>query len=228
MGFACRYINMTPESLKLRFFHFIGRVRNDYWPRLRQDIATREPLSLFFRALLVGFLLSVPFQCTRMAYNAIFSGDETEAVDKDQPLNAPNAVSAVTGMPNPKARRPASPIPTAPKVESAAAPIEDQAQSTEQSPAAGPDQEAHVVERKALDYPVESLRKGETGSVTIRVRIDAEGNPSDARVEQSSGFRNLDRAARQAVMRWSYAPKIVNSIAVESEILVPVDFKLDN
>ncbi len=227
MGFACRYIHMTPESLKLRFTHFIGRVRNDYWPRLRQDIATREPISLFLRALLVGFLLSVPFQCTRLAYNTFFSGDETEAMDNDQPLNAPNAISAVTGMPNPKARRPTSPSSTTPKVESNAEPIEDQAQSTEQSPALILDQEAHVVERKAVDYPVESLRKGETGSVTIRVRINADGNPSDAKVEQSSGFRNLDRAARQAVMRWTYAPKIVNSVAVESEILVPVDFKLD-
>lgn len=219
---------MTIESLKMRLTQFIGRVRNDYWPRLRQDIATRELRSLFLRALLVGFLLSVPWQCSRMAYQAVFSDDETETKDNEQPLNAPSAISSVTGMPNPKARRPASPVSTAPIVETTSEPVEEQTPSTQQTPASTLEQEAHVVERKALDYPVESLRKGETGSVTIRVSISPEGAPSGAKIEQSSGFRNLDRSARQAVMRWTYAPKIVKGTAVESEILVPVDFKLDN
>ena len=62
----------------------------------------------------------------------------------------------------------------------------------------------------------------------IRVRINAAGEPVETKIEQSSGFRNLDRAARQAVMRWTYAPKIANGTAVETEILVPVDFKIGN
>lgn len=228
MGFACRNADMTPESLKLRLFHFFGRVRNDYWPRLRQDIATREPVSLFFRALLVGFLLSVPFQCTRIVYHAFFNTDETASINQEQPLNAPSVISSITGMPNPKARRVVSEADPAPRLETPSESIENKDQTSEQTQVSNADQEAHVLERKALEYPAESLRKGEAGSVMIRVRISADGKPGEAEIEQSSGFRNLDKAARKAVMRWTFAPKIVNGSAVESEILVPVDFKLGN
>ena len=131
-------------------------------------------------------------------------------------------------MPNPKARRPAVPVstPQATETESNMAQIPDQA--VQAASAAVADQQAHVIERKALDYPVASLRNGEAGSVMIRVRINAAGEPVETKIEQSSGFRNLDRAARQAVMRWTYAPKIANGTAVETEILVPVDFKIGN
>ena len=219
---------MTLDSLKQRLHQLISRVRDDYWPRLLRDIATREPRSLFFRALLLGFLLSVPWQCTRMVYNKVFTADESASIESNQPLTAPGAVSSLTGMPNPRARRPQvqALAPTAPVAESETAQSTDQ--PAQQTSTVLADQEAHVVERKALDYPVESLRKGEAGSVIIRVRIDAAGEPVDAKIEQSSGFRNLDRAARQAVMRWRYAPKVANGSAVESEILVPVDFKIGN
>ena len=148
---------------------------------------------------------------------------------KEQPLNAPSAISSITGMPNPKARRAVS-CKSIQLLDSKlpSEPIENKDQTSEQAQVANADQEAHVLERKALEYPVESLRKGEEGSVIIRVRISAEGKPSDADIDQSSGFRNLDKAARKAVMRWTFAPKIVNGTAVDSEILVPVDFKLGN
>jgi TonB family protein len=217
---------MTIDSLKQHLKLLIGRVRDDYWPRLKQDVSSREPRSLFFRALLLGFLLSVPWQCTRIVYNRVFTDDENRAMESNQPLIAPDAASSVTGMPNPKARRPALPVstPQAPETESDISQTPDQ--TVQAAPAKVADQQAHVIERKALDYPVASLRNGEAGSVTIRVRINATGEPVDAKIEQSSGFRNLDRAARQAVMRWTYAPKIDNGTAVETEILVPVDFKI--
>lgn len=219
---------MTFDSLKKRLSLLVVRVRDDYWPRLRQDVSSREPRSLFFRALLIGFLLSVPWQCTRIAYNAVFTDDENQAVESNRPLIAPGAASSVTGMPNPKARRPAVqvPAPGAPEAESGMAQTPDQAVQTESAVLS--DQQARVTERKALEYPAASLRNGETGSVTIRVRIDAAGEPVKAEIEQSSGFRSLDRAARKAVMRWRYAPKIENGAAVETEILVPVDFKIGN
>ena len=219
---------MTFDSLKQRLHQLFGRVRDDYWPRLRKDVSKREPRSLFFRALLLGFLISVPWQCARMVYQSVFTGDESQSTENNQLLPAPGSVSAVTGMPNPKARRPQAQViaPAAPETESDSSQVPEQ--TTQQPVAVIADQQAHVIERKALDYPVESLRNGESGSVMIRVRISATGEPVDAEVEQSSGFRNLDRAARQAVMRWRYAPKIEQGIAVETEILVPVDFKIGN
>ena len=161
---------MTIDSLKQQLKLLVGRVRDDYWPRLRKDVSSREPRSLFFRALLLGFLLSVPWQCTRIVYNAVFTDDENRAVESNQPLIAPDAVSSVTGMPNPKARRPAVPVstPQATETESNMAQTPDQA--VQAASAAVADQQAHVIERKALDYPVASLRNGEAGSVMIRVR----------------------------------------------------------
>ncbi len=219
---------MTFDRLKQRLNPLIGRVRDDYWPRLRQDVSVREPRSLFLRALLLGLLISVPWQCTRIVYNAVFTGDESQSTENNQQLPAPGSVSTVTGMPNPKARRPPAQMvaPAAPAAESDSSPAPEQ--TALQTVAVTADQQAHVIERKALDYPIESLRNDESGSVMIRVRISAAGEPVNAEIEQSSGFRNLDRAARQAAMRWRYAPKIENGIAVETEILVPVDFKIGN
>lgn len=73
-------------------------------------------------------------------------------------------------------------------------------------------------------YPVESRRRGEQGTVLLRVRVGRDGLPIEIDVERSSGYRQLDRAAREAVLRWRFRPVQINGVNVEARGLVPIRF----
>ena len=73
-------------------------------------------------------------------------------------------------------------------------------------------------------YPIDSRRRGEQGTVLLRVRVGRDGLPIEIEVERSSGYRQLDRAAREAVLRWRFRPVQINGVNVEARGLVPIRF----
>lgn len=75
------------------------------------------------------------------------------------------------------------------------------------------------------EYPAAALRRGESGSVVVRVDVDATGYPNNVTVIQRSGSRDLDRAAMDAVRRWRFSPAVSNGQPVPGSIEVPFDFK---
>lgn len=74
-------------------------------------------------------------------------------------------------------------------------------------------------------YPAAALRRGESGSVVVRVDVDATGYANNITVVQRSGSRELDRAASDAVRRWRFSPALSNGQPVPGSIEVPFDFK---
>ncbi|WP_416057184.1 TonB family protein [Stenotrophomonas maltophilia] len=74
-------------------------------------------------------------------------------------------------------------------------------------------------------YPAAALRRGESGSVVVRVDVDATGYANNITVIQRSGSRDLDRAATDAVRRWRFTPAHSNGQPVPGSIEVPFDFK---
>ena len=95
---------MNYQTLKQHCTDFARNMREDYWPRLVHWLETHSPRSLFLRALLIGFLISVPWQCSRLVYHAYFSNDDGAAADSSAPLSAPGGLSgSITDMPNPRA-----------------------------------------------------------------------------------------------------------------------------
>ena len=78
----------------------------------------------------------------------------------------------------------------------------------------------------APEYPYRALRNGEGGTVLVLVRIGPDGVPTSTDVAQSSGSRELDRAATQAVRRWRFEPAISDGHPSVGEAVVPIDFKL--
>jgi protein TonB len=76
-------------------------------------------------------------------------------------------------------------------------------------------------------YPREELRRRIEGTVLLQVFVDVDGRPLDVQVQQSSGNRRLDEAARlQVLKRWTFRPAMQNGVAVQALGLVPVEFKL--
>ncbi|WP_428313021.1 energy transducer TonB [Hydrocarboniphaga sp.] len=60
------------------------------------------------------------------------------------------------------------------------------------------------------DYPAVSERLGETGSVTLQLLVGIDGKVTDSKVQTSSGFERLDKAAQAALSRCKFEPGSVD------------------
>lgn len=56
------------------------------------------------------------------------------------------------------------------------------------------------------DYPVRAARNGETGTVTLALLVGADGRVQDSKIQSSSGSRDLDRAAVNALSLCKFQP----------------------
>ena len=74
-------------------------------------------------------------------------------------------------------------------------------------------------------YPSAALRRGDSGTVVVRVEVDANGLPLDAKITQRSGSRELDRAALDAVRGWRFQPAQSNGQPMVGSLEIPFDFK---
>lgn len=80
--------------------------------------------------------------------------------------------------------------------------------------------------RTKVAYPIEALRNREQGTVILSVLVGADGTVLSVEIEKSSGSRNLDRAAREAVAKWRFHPATRNGVAHSAWASVPVTFNL--
>lgn len=75
-------------------------------------------------------------------------------------------------------------------------------------------------------YPKLAQRSNQQGVVMLDVIVDERGNPITVDVLESSGYPVLDRAAIDAVKRWSFKPEQRNSQFVKSRVHIPVAFEI--
>jgi len=75
------------------------------------------------------------------------------------------------------------------------------------------------------NYPPAALRRGDSGTVVVRVEVDAGGAPAGVALVQRSGSRDLDRAAMEAVRSWHFQPAQRDGQAVPGALEIPFDFK---
>ena len=75
-------------------------------------------------------------------------------------------------------------------------------------------------------YPPQALRQHEEGTVILMILVGVDGLPKDVKVEKSSGHRDLDRAAMEAVRKYRFNPEIRNGKKVEGYARVPITFNL--
>jgi periplasmic protein TonB len=77
----------------------------------------------------------------------------------------------------------------------------------------------------APKYPSRALRRGDRGTVLIRAQVGVDGVPSDVTVSQTSGSRDLDRAAVEAVRRWRFRPAMSGELPVSASVNIPINFQ---
>jgi len=80
----------------------------------------------------------------------------------------------------------------------------------------------------APPYPRPAVRAGLTGTVWLRVLVDETGRPVSVDVDQGSGHRILDDAARRQVLaHWRFQPALHDGQPTQAWGRVPIEFKLD-
>ena len=151
----------------------------------------------------------------------------------DTPLPEPLPASAgASDMPDARPEAPAEEKPQL--VETAPAPPQPLAEAPTTAPTAPAapapastpgDRPVPLPGQSPPTYPPAALRRGESGTVVVRVDVDAGGVPLDAKIVQRSGSRDLDRAALDAVRRWRFQPAQSNGQPMVGSVEIPFDFK---
>jgi protein TonB len=75
-------------------------------------------------------------------------------------------------------------------------------------------------------YPEPARRRGERGTVELRVKVLPDGEVGEVTVNKSSGFRSLDDAAVAEARKWQFVPAMRGPRAAEAWVEVPVRFEL--
>lgn len=77
------------------------------------------------------------------------------------------------------------------------------------------------------EYPPASARAEETGTVTVRFVIDADGKAIQSQVVKSSGHKRLDEAARQALSLCHFTPGTIDGKPDRTSVDIQYVWKLE-
>lgn len=76
-------------------------------------------------------------------------------------------------------------------------------------------------------YPPDAARRGQQGQVTLSILVATDGSVLSADVAESSGFPALDRAAREAALKWRFRPGMRDGMAMPTTIPYSLVFRLE-
>lgn len=109
-----------------------------------------------------------------------------------------------------------------------AAPVQVESRRGAASPSASADVSAVPRYRTnpKPDYPIPCQRRREEGIVYLNVLVKPDGIPGSISLSRSSGHPLLDRAALEAVRRWTFEPGRAAGVPVSSPVVVPIRFFL--
>lgn len=77
-------------------------------------------------------------------------------------------------------------------------------------------------------YPTASIRNGDSGTVTLALLVGADGRVTSSRIQKSSGHRELDKAAINALSLCRFKPAMNNGVAEAGWAQIAYDWKLED
>ena len=78
-----------------------------------------------------------------------------------------------------------------------------------------------------VDYPKASLMNEEQGTTSMSFLISADGSVADSKLDKSSGFKGLDKAAIKSLSACKFKPGSKDSAAAQTWTKVDYAWKLD-
>ena len=85
----------------------------------------------------------------------------------------------------------------------------------------------NYLKNPAPRYPLEAKNAGQEGLVLLLARVSPSGAADSVTIKSGSGFSLLDESALKAVQRWKFKPAKIGSMAIESQVEIPIRFQLD-
>ena len=125
----------------------------------------------------------------------------------------------------------AQPAPPQPSAAPVSLPLPDAAASAPPAPLPAPIPRTVAISQvqylvpPAPAYPLASRRLRETGTVHLRVLVDAQGRPQQVIVQRESGHPRLDESARAAVDAARFKPYTENGRPQPFWVVVPIAFE---
>ena len=94
---------------------------------------------------------------------------------------------------------------------------------------------AHAVEVPAVfepakckaEYPKASLMNEEQGTVSMSFLVNPDGTVADSKLEKTSGFKNLDKAALKSISACKFKPGTKDGAPAQTWTKVDYAWKLD-
>ncbi len=78
------------------------------------------------------------------------------------------------------------------------------------------------------NYPRKALKKGKVGWVTMSFIVDLDGKAKDIKVVKRKGIEDFVATSKEAISKWRFAPKYVDSKPVEAEAFYTLEYTLAN
>ena len=164
----------------------------------------------------------LPRQAVQLPAPALLPAPEVRVADAP-PAPAPEVVVAVAVPASP----PAAPTATLTPAPAVAEPAPLRAAA---APPAPPVLAASAIRYRvppAIAVPMASRRLGESGTVLLRVWVDAQGLPRQVSLHRSSGFARLDEQALAAMREARFQPVTDGGSAIDWVVIAPLQYEID-
>ena len=86
---------------------------------------------------------------------------------------------------------------------------------------------ARLIKSERPDYPQEARKAGSEGTVVLRITVGTGGDVENVKIQESSGFSELDESAAQSVKTWQFDPAKLGDDPISSAVDLPVTFDLE-
>jgi periplasmic protein TonB len=96
-----------------------------------------------------------------------------------------------------------------------------------EEPVIAPIFNADYLNNPAPEYPRQSQRLGEEGTVLLRVLVSVAGEAAEVQLSSTSGYSRLDKVAQEAVRNWRFVPAHQGSTKQEAWVIIPIVFNLE-
>jgi len=185
---------------------------------------------LLVHAMAVAFMLMCNGRPARLEAESevieavLLDSAPREAPAQLRPLLEP-VVPVMPVVPLPSIDLPLEPAPTAIKV-AVATPAVSSTRTDSEGDTPIVVTGADYLQQPNMPYPPAARKVRAQGMVYVQALVEVDGRAREVRVQRSSGFDSLDKAACEWVLAAVFKPHLRNGIARSVVVIVPVNFSL--